>query len=1219
MSEQDDQIKANQLKLLTEDTQDRKHLNSKLSKLIDLEFQDCIFNILHLSETEFLSNFHNRISLLLQDLYGEDSLGNPTLCNTLRTAKTLFYENTFKLIIEALAEILNRTNLDKAQPSRHFMILRQKSFKYLDSSMYIQHCKSKLETAKHTCGGCLFLATSKVIDVQLVICEGCQFVYYSDSFHLVCNTCNEEYYSCLKERLFKFPQSRYIGKETSSNKASQPCKKANLVAVTWEKYHCKALVNDPMRCLKCCNEFYKDLSSQSGRITCVFCKYEVDPLDLVWKCMVCRLDFVSGVKVFNPLELKPYKLAIKEATCIDRIQAKPHELPCCDYSTKDLEFFHNKKCLGRIYYGKVKGGAIVVCKLCKTLSKYEEFIWTCPICTRRFRYRKESSDELSNLDSRNEDQVQEIGYSDFKGLDVGGSWQSKSNSHRLGDTPGDTNTRCTKTANTHRPVNSYNPTKQNSLLKQDEENTISFNKKPRQLIQQGESAHRKTHSENQVYSHKQNASLNVRSQSPITVKPSPNKRSLFTLSKESQDYNNYASPLVHEPGKLEISKLAGFFTSRDCKEPKDKGPKEDRPDTNPNDIGKKLNLVDFFTKTKDAKIGRFTSRAISIDYNSARAKESTPIPVYCNKNKIKAIKDRRVLMTSIDNDSTKQEGSKPSTSNKTQVEVNGFRENKTKKCFNLKGLSLNQNKNSFDIKIFNFCNGEKPDRIASPKKASQQKDSMDLNQESNVYLQTEEPRLYKPYDKKPRFNTIGDNSAAKDQKTSQNTSAFGKFNSGNIPKTDLITLIKQSKQLKRQDSQQRSTFSHNFNNQEETQNEQTINNDTQSQRSHMTESAKRTETAKPGVSPISVFSKSRFSSGKRSQASIDKSNQPIKLSSLVTLEDFKPAEENLERNSRHNFFNTISSCDGTPYPEIRLEDKKNSKVSLKGKINVKTFRIEDYSYIERIGEGSYSKIYSVRKNSNGAIYSLKKILVSDRIELDCFTQEYTMMQVISHPNILAIHGICIRELEATTAVLYVLMDQAEGDWNREIKLRQKNKAPYSTQELASIMFQLASALSFLQVNGISHRDIKPHNVLVFGNGIYKLADFGEAKLLKGNDKDMSTLRGTEMFMSPLLFYALRNGKTDIMHDPFKSDVYSLGLCGMYAYTLSTDFIYCVRKDLERVEALLNEIFQKKGEKGSKLIAIMTKVLEANEDRRFDFVELKEKMLDCIGDFNIKVF
>ena len=70
------------------------------------------------------------------------------------------------------------------------------------------------------------------------------------------------------------------------------------------------------------------------------------------------------------------------------------------------------------------------------------------------------------------------------------------------------------------------------------------------------------------------------------------------------------------------------------------------------------------------------------------------------------------------------------------------------------------------------------------------------------------------------------------------------------------------------------------------------------------------------------------------------------------------------------------------------------------------------------------------------------------------------------------------------------------------------------------MYDLIDTLAKLQKENISHRDIKPQNILVFINKnnerYFKLADFGEAKeLLSGNKPtEKQTLRGTELLQNP---------------------------------------------------------------------------------------------------------
>ena len=203
-----------------------------------------------------------------------------------------------------------------------------------------------------------------------------------------------------------------------------------------------------------------------------------------------------------------------------------------------------------------------------------------------------------------------------------------------------------------------------------------------------------------------------------------------------------------------------------------------------------------------------------------------------------------------------------------------------------------------------------------------------------------------------------------------------------------------------------------------------------------------------------------------------------------------------------------------------------------------------------------------------------------------------------------IYGISIRILDSTTYALYVLMEIAKNDWDKEIKRRLQKRKKYTEEELVKIIRELADALLFMQKElKISHRDIKPQNILVFDDGVYKLADFGEAKEVKIS-KRLNTLRGTELYMSPALYEGLKQGKNDVQHDPFKSDVFSLGFCLLYASSLNFELLYEARDNdsSEMINKILNKSFIKKVY-SDKLITIIYNMLLFDENKRFSFQEL----------------
>jgi serine/threonine protein kinase len=269
---------------------------------------------------------------------------------------------------------------------------------------------------------------------------------------------------------------------------------------------------------------------------------------------------------------------------------------------------------------------------------------------------------------------------------------------------------------------------------------------------------------------------------------------------------------------------------------------------------------------------------------------------------------------------------------------------------------------------------------------------------------------------------------------------------------------------------------------------------------------------------------------------------------------------------------------------------------------------DTYDIKTKIGEGSFGKIYLVEKNNTK--YALKKIVATTPHEISNLRHEYEILSYLSTNlkiNIITIHGTQSKHLDRTTYVLYILMELAETDWEKEISTRSKTASYYTESELIFILKSLTKTFSLLQKESISHRDIKPQNILICPHNIFKVADFGEAKELLKNksNTDNQTIRGTELFMSPILFKAVRNRKCIIVkHNSYKSDVFSLGLCILYAATLTVNSIYDLRELITNIEIenVVRRYINKRY--SEKFIKVIMKMLNYNEKERCDFIEME---------------
>ena len=300
-------------------------------------------------------------------------------------------------------------------------------------------------------------------------------------------------------------------------------------------------------------------------------------------------------------------------------------------------------------------------------------------------------------------------------------------------------------------------------------------------------------------------------------------------------------------------------------------------------------------------------------------------------------------------------------------------------------------------------------------------------------------------------------------------------------------------------------------------------------------------------------------------------------------------------------------------------DSKGENIPKKivpGQLNLKNYIIK-----KQIGQGSFGQILLV-EDREGKQYALKKIIAASSGNIKKIKNELQILLDVQNSgqqlNTVTIYGMTSHQLDVTTYALYVLMELASSDWEKEIMEKKKTKQYYTEYELMSILFCLVKSLSFLQQQNISHRDIKPQNILIIKDSnsqkVYKLADFGEAKeLLKGErPTNKQTLRGTELYMSPILFYALRSRKMRyVKHNPYKSDVYSLGLCALLATTLGFKSIYDVRELKSNISVYVVVENYLRYKYSDNVVNIIAKMLDINESTRCDFVQL-EKEFNKIG-------
>lgn len=189
-----------------------------------------------------------------------------------------------------------------------------------------------------------------------------------------------------------------------------------------------------------------------------------------------------------------------------------------------------------------------------------------------------------------------------------------------------------------------------------------------------------------------------------------------------------------------------------------------------------------------------------------------------------------------------------------------------------------------------------------------------------------------------------------------------------------------------------------------------------------------------------------------------------------------------------------------------------------------------YEILEKIGEGGMALVYKAKCNLLNryvAVKVLRSEFVSDEEFLGKFERESQAAASLSHPNIVNIY-----DVGTDDEIHYIVMELVKGTTLKEYI---KNQEIFmSSSDIIAISKQVALAMAHAHSNGIIHRDIKPHNILLTEDGMVKVADFGIARAVSS-----STITHTNEAVGSVHYAPpeqARGGYVDA-----RSDIYSFGI------------------------------------------------------------------------------
>ncbi len=205
--------------------------------------------------------------------------------------------------------------------------------------------------------------------------------------------------------------------------------------------------------------------------------------------------------------------------------------------------------------------------------------------------------------------------------------------------------------------------------------------------------------------------------------------------------------------------------------------------------------------------------------------------------------------------------------------------------------------------------------------------------------------------------------------------------------------------------------------------------------------------------------------------------------------------------------------------------------------------VRKYRIVRKIDEGGMGAVFEATSyGTNGfekivALKVLREELSRDPEFIDRFVREAKLVADLVH-----VHIVQIYHFGQTDGRLYIEMEYVHGsDLRALMAAHHEQNLPMPVDLAVYIASRVARGLEYAhrkrdrngQLLGIVHRDVSPSNVLIAGEGVVKLADFGVAKVVTAGEADDHMLVGKARYMAP----EHAEGRPT---DP-RSDIFSLGI------------------------------------------------------------------------------
>jgi eukaryotic-like serine/threonine-protein kinase len=265
---------------------------------------------------------------------------------------------------------------------------------------------------------------------------------------------------------------------------------------------------------------------------------------------------------------------------------------------------------------------------------------------------------------------------------------------------------------------------------------------------------------------------------------------------------------------------------------------------------------------------------------------------------------------------------------------------------------------------------------------------------------------------------------------------------------------------------------------------------------------------------------------------------------------------------------------------------------------------ERYEIEELVGHGGMSSVYKARDSlleRHVALKILHEQYSGDDDFVERFKREARSVAQLQHPNI-----VTVIDRGEEDGRQFIVFEYIEGENLKEHVVR---KGRLDVREALEIALEVARGLAFAHAQGLVHRDVKPQNILLNGDGRAKVTDFGIARSV---DVDGMTQTGTVLGTSNYIAPEQASGQRVDAH----SDVYALGvvLYELLAGELPFPGESFVAVAMKHVHEPAPNLLDVRGDVPLRVAAAVDRALEKDPEQRFPAMDAFAAELDaCLAE------